>query len=113
MNRDNETKQDAWEESDDLMLEYEPIKTLVPRRYELGSNPYANKNPRLWADTRMIINEIAEAICMQLCTRLIPPKEGDPGETLVVLDRKGKQFDLPVRECRVDPSPLLTGECAL
>lgn len=190
MNQDNETKQDAWEDPDDLMLEDEPIKTLVLRRYEIGSNPYADKNPNLWTDTRMIINEvaegrfdfdfflkmisnafhymmsfydmereiieeegeedgdievyrekedvhiavvlrefadlqgdgsdefkaarlIAEAICMQLCTRLIPPEEGDPRETLVVLDRKSKRFELTIRGCHVDASPLFSEECAL
>ena len=181
MNRDNETKQDAWEDPDDLMLEDEPIKTLVLRRYEIGASPYEGINPNLWSDIRLIINEIeegmfdfdfflrkisiefaymksiydlerdygievnrrkedvhiavvlrefadlqgdgsdefkaarliAEAICMQLCTRLIPPEEGDPRETLVVLDRKGKRFELTIRGCHVDASPLFSEECAL
>lgn len=58
---------------------------------------------------------IAEAICMQLCTHVIPPEKGDFDETLVIIDRKNKRFELPVdmEIVRIDPSPLLTGECAL
>ena len=58
---------------------------------------------------------IAEALCMQLCTNIIPPQEGNPRTTLVVLDRKGKRFELSVDldYGEIDTSPLFSEECSL
>ena len=58
---------------------------------------------------------IAEALCMQLCTHIIPPSEGDPRSKLVVIDKKNQRFELNVDLDfgEIDPSPLFSEECAL